>query len=72
MVIFRTKSTIIKVGNGIGVRLPNHESMDLQVDGKVIIEVTDEGKIILTPIKDIKNNNYTKDKYDRLRKYKSI
>lgn len=72
MVIFRTKSTIIKVGNGIGIRLPNHKSMNLQIDGKVIVEVTDEGKIILTPIKDINKNNYTEDKFDRLRRYKSI
>lgn len=72
MVIFRTKSTIFKFGNGYGVRLPNHETMKLEENTKVIMEVTDDGKIILTPIKDSRRDNYTEDKFDRLRRYRLI
>ena len=72
MVIFKTKSTIIKVGNGIGVRLPNNKLINLKANGKVLIEVMDDGKILLIPIEEKSKNNYTEDKFDRLRKYKSI
>ena len=73
MVIFKTKSTIFKFGNGYGVRLPNHETMKLEENTKVIMEVTDDGKIILIPVKDNKrNNNYTENKFDRLRRYRLI
>ena len=72
MVIFRTKSTILKMGNGFGIRFPNHSSMRFKDDTKVLIEVTDENKIIITPIKDSNKNNYTEDKFDRLRRYRSI
>lgn len=72
MVIFKTKSTIIKVGNGVGVRLPNNESINLKANGKILIEVMDDGKILLIPIEEKSKNNYTEDKFDRLRKYKSI
>ena len=46
--------------------------MKLEENTKVIMEVTDDGKIILTPIKDSRRDNYTEDKFDRLRRYKSI
>ena len=72
MVIFKTKGTIMKIGNGFGIRFPNHSNMKFEENDKVLVEVTDENKIIITPIKNTSNNNYTDDKFNRLRKYRSI
>ena len=72
MVIFKTKSTVLKIGNGIGVRFPNNESLNLKAEDKVLVEITDKGKIILTPIKEKNTDNYTEDKFNRLNRYRSI
>ena len=72
MVIFKTKSTITKIGNGFGIRFPNHDSIKLEDGSKVLVEVTDDNKIIITPVKNTSNNNYTNDKFNRLKKYRSI
>ncbi len=52
MIVFKSKANVIKVGNGYGIRFPNHESMGFKENSRVIMEVDNNGRIIITPYKE--------------------